>query len=48
MGIVALHLEVARSNSRARRFYQDLGFMARDRYHLMSCPVHRAHRLSGS
>jgi GNAT superfamily N-acetyltransferase len=48
MGIVALHLEVARSNLRARRFYEGLGFMARDRYHLMSCPVHRADRVSGS
>lgn len=48
MGIVALHLEVARSNSRARRFYEGLGFTARDRYHLMTCPVHRADRPSGS
>jgi ribosomal protein S18 acetylase RimI-like enzyme len=39
MGIVALHLEVARSNTRARRFYETLGFTARDRYHLMSCPL---------
>ena len=39
MGIVALHLEVARSNTRARRFYESLGFTARDRYHLMSCPL---------
>ncbi|MEX0977132.1 MAG: GNAT family N-acetyltransferase [Woeseia sp.] len=38
-GIVALHLEVARSNTRARRFYETLGFTARDRYHLMSCPL---------
>ena len=37
LGIVALHLEVARSNSKARRFYETLGFTARDRYHLMSC-----------
>ena len=37
MGIVALHLEVARSNGRARRFYESSGFVARDRYHLMSC-----------
>lgn len=40
-GIVALHLEVARSNSRARRFYESLGFAARNRYHLMSCPLVR-------
>ncbi|HEX7719385.1 MAG TPA: GNAT family N-acetyltransferase [Woeseiaceae bacterium] len=39
MGIVALHLEVARSNTRARRFYETLGFTARDRYHLMTCPL---------
>lgn len=37
LGIVALHLEVARSNVRARHFYESLGFAARDRYHLMSC-----------
>ncbi len=39
LGIVALHLEVARSNTHARRFYETLGFTARDRYHLMSCPL---------
>jgi GNAT superfamily N-acetyltransferase len=39
LGIVALHLEVARSNSSARRFYESLGFAARDRYHLMSCRI---------
>lgn len=39
LGIVALHLEVARSNPGARRFYQSLGFAARDGYHLMSCPT---------
>jgi len=39
LGIVALHLEVARSNSKARRFYETLGFTARDRYHLMSCRI---------
>lgn len=37
LAILALHLEVARSNTRARRFYESLGFTARDRYHLMSC-----------
>lgn len=37
LGIVALHLEVARTNGRARRFYERLGFAARDRYHLMTC-----------
>lgn len=43
-GIVALHLEVAHGNDRARRFYQDLGFTARDRYHLMTCPIVPASR----
>ncbi|MCC7414317.1 MAG: GNAT family N-acetyltransferase [Gammaproteobacteria bacterium] len=37
LGIVALHLEVARSNGRARRLYAAYGFEARDRYALMTC-----------
>lgn len=37
LGVRALHLEVARSNRRARRFYESVGFVARDRFHLMSC-----------
>ena len=41
LGIVALHLEVARSNPRARHFYESLGFAARNRYHLMSRPLGR-------
>jgi ribosomal protein S18 acetylase RimI-like enzyme len=42
LGIVALHLEVARSNTRARQLYGKWGFRSRKRYVLMSC------RLSGS
>lgn len=42
LGIVALHLEVARSNTRARQLYEKWGFRARERYVLMSC------QLSGS
>jgi len=37
LGIVALHLEVARGNTRARRLYEKWGFRARERYFLMSC-----------
>ena len=37
LGIVALHLEVARDNQRARRVYQRWGFEPRERFHLMSC-----------
>lgn len=36
LGIGALHLEVARANTRARRLYEALGFEARERFHLMS------------
>lgn len=36
-GIVALHLEVARDNDRARRLYQKWGFTSRETFHLMSC-----------
>jgi len=42
LGIVALHLEVARSNSGARRFYETCGFRARERYFLMSCDISSA------
>lgn len=35
-GVVALHLEVDRTNARARRLYERSGFAARDRYHLMT------------
>jgi len=39
LGIVALHLEVARGNTRARRLYEKWGFRARERYFLMSCDL---------
>ncbi len=35
-GILALHLEVAQGNHRARGLYEAGGFTVRDRYHLMS------------
>jgi GNAT superfamily N-acetyltransferase len=35
-GIRALHLEVARDNTRARTLYSELGFEAREKYVLMS------------
>lgn len=38
-GIIALHLEVARTNQRAKTLYTALGFEARDHFHLMSCPL---------
>lgn len=36
LGLVALHLEVARDNRAARRLYGGLGFEPRDRFSLMS------------
>lgn len=36
LGVAALHLEVARTNERARRLYQSAGFTARERFHLMT------------
>jgi ribosomal protein S18 acetylase RimI-like enzyme len=36
LGVMALHLEVDRSNERARRLYRSVGFTSRERYHLMS------------
>jgi GNAT superfamily N-acetyltransferase len=39
LGVRALHLEVARDNGCARRLYEQRGFQARERYHLMSCPL---------
>ena len=36
LGIAALHLEVARTNSSGRAFYRDVGFVERERYVLMS------------
>ncbi|MDR5859464.1 GNAT family N-acetyltransferase [Halomonas eurihalina] len=38
-GIAALHLEVEKSNDRARGLYRDLGFTPRDHYGLMSMPL---------
>lgn len=37
LGIVALHLEVARDNRQARRLYERWGFEAREQFHMMSC-----------
>ncbi len=37
--INALHLEVARDNAPARRLYEKTGFVARERYLLMSAPI---------
>lgn len=36
LGVQALHLEVARTNQRARALYESLGFALRDQFHLMS------------
>ena len=36
LGIRALHLEVARTNERAKRLYASAGFVARERFFLMS------------
>lgn len=35
-GLAALHLEVARNNPHALRFYKKLHFKSRDEYHLMT------------
>ena len=37
--VVALHLEVAKTNEQAQHFYSSLGFTARDRYGLMSANI---------
>lgn len=37
LGLVALHLEVARDNLQARRLYERWGFAAREQFHMMSC-----------
>jgi GNAT superfamily N-acetyltransferase len=37
LGLVALHLEVARDNRQARRLYERWGFAAREQFHMMSC-----------
>jgi len=39
LGIRALHLEVARDNTTAKRLYSSLGFEGRDKYLLMSTIV---------
>ena len=39
LGIVALHLEVARTNEKAKRLYAKAGFDAREQFHLMSCAI---------
>jgi len=39
LGVKALHLEVARNNDRARKLYAASGFLAREKYHLMSCSL---------
>ena len=36
-GVKALHLEVARGNRTAKKFYVKAGFQPRERFHLMSC-----------
>ena len=37
--VKALHLEVERSNDRARKLYRSLGFASRERFHLMTCTL---------
>jgi GNAT superfamily N-acetyltransferase len=37
--VKALHLEVGKSNQRARAMYEAAGFVLRDQYHLMSCEL---------
>jgi ribosomal protein S18 acetylase RimI-like enzyme len=39
LGIRAIHLEVERDNEQAQRFYESVGFTARDRFFLMSKPL---------
>ncbi len=39
LGVKALHLEVARSNTRAIETYSRRGFTSRDRYHLITCKL---------
>lgn len=38
-GVKALHLEVDRSNDRAKKLYRALGFTSRERFHLMTCAL---------
>ncbi len=39
LGVVALYLEVTKSNEKAKRLYASSGFRSRDSYHLMSYVV---------
>lgn len=39
LDIAALHLEVARTNDKAKRLYLKAGFSSRERYHLMTFNV---------
>jgi ribosomal protein S18 acetylase RimI-like enzyme len=39
LDIKALHLEVERTNERARSLYLSLGFSSRERFHLMTCAL---------
>ena len=39
LGVTALHLEVAKSNQRAKHLYSKIGFSSRDCFHLMSCKI---------
>ena len=39
LGVQAIHLEVDRSNDRARNLYLALGFTSRERFHLMTCAL---------
>ncbi len=41
LDVLALHLEVAETNERARRLYTKAGFEFRQRLHLMSCALTR-------
>lgn len=36
LGIVAIHLEVSRTNSKAKKLYNGFGFVSRNKYHLMT------------
>ena len=40
LGVLALHLEVAVDNPRARALYRKAGFVARERFHLMTFTPH--------
>ena len=40
LGVLALHLEVAFDNPRAQSLYRRMGFVARERFHLMTFTPH--------